>query len=106
MSPRFTAALTLTALLAATALSGCGMRGALERPAPMWGDKSKAEAEDAKAKKDDAAMPEPKSTGSKYSPRPQAPESQNTSIRQAPIDGAPRDPNAGPGQATDWTHPH
>ena len=111
MSSRLSLAFAVTALAATVALAGCGMRGTLERPAPLYGAKAKADydAEQAKAaadKKEDASMPEPKAAGGRYGPRPQAPESRNTSIRTDPIDGAPRDPRAGPGQATDFTHPH
>ena len=40
------------------ALAGCGLRGDLERPAPMWGDGSGADAADDEAPVDpDAPVP-------------------------------------------------
>ena len=40
-----TLAIALAVTLAAGALAGCGKQGDLDRPAPMWGDKAKAEYE-------------------------------------------------------------
>jgi predicted small lipoprotein YifL len=87
--------IVLIAVLAAVAVSGCGKRGVLDRPPPLWGDRGA-----------DAGEPvdnsEPTARGSSpYSSRPQAPESQNTSIRHVPIEGAPRDPRGGPGAPSD-----
>ena len=36
-------ALALVALVAALALTACGKQGDLDRPAPLWGDKAKAD---------------------------------------------------------------
>jgi predicted small lipoprotein YifL len=82
--------------LAALAVAGCGKRGTLERPPPMWGEKAKAEyaaekAAEAEAKKDKDA---PAGTAK---PDASSPHSQSTSIRQDPLGGAPPDPYGGPG---------
>jgi predicted small lipoprotein YifL len=85
---------------AALALGACGKRGTLERPAPLFGhgDKATEQTDDSgEEAKDDGAQRK----GSDGSVRARAPEQRNTSIRVAPIEGAPRDPRAGPGQPTD-----
>ena len=40
-----TLAIALAVALAAGTLGGCGKQGDLERPAPMWGEKAKADYE-------------------------------------------------------------
>jgi predicted small lipoprotein YifL len=60
--------------LAAIAVAGCGKRGTLERPPPLWGEKTPPAT--------DTAPP---------------PQSLNTSIRQDPVGAAPQDPYRGPG---------
>ncbi|MGE3303829.1 MAG: lipoprotein [Hyphomonadaceae bacterium] len=53
------------------ALSGCGVRGSLERPAPMWGEaRAQYEAEQARMKQ---AGETPASVTPPLSPEPQPP---------------------------------
>jgi hypothetical protein len=68
-------------------LSACGTRGDLERPEPGG-----AVAEAAGAEAPERAPP------SRWGPKPADPATMNTTIREAPIEGAARDPRAGPGQ--------
>lgn len=81
--------LSVAAGLAAAALVGlsaCGTRGDLERPAPGG---AVAAAED--------EAPE-RAPPSRWGPKPADPATLSTTIREAPIEGAPRDPRAGSGQ--------
>lgn len=75
------------AVLGALCLAGCGKQGVLERPKPVFGSPSR----DPSA---ETTVADPAIKTAR--PTPRAPESVNSSIRTAPIDGAPRDPRAGP----------
>ncbi|MFI4973451.1 MAG: hypothetical protein ACHP84_02805 [Caulobacterales bacterium] len=44
-------AIVLVGLVACAALSGCGKEGELDRPAPLWGEKAKAEYQAEQARK-------------------------------------------------------
>ncbi len=93
MSPRLIA---LVALAAAVAVSGCGKRGTLERPPPLWGhhaDKAQAKADEA-AGRDSGAQ----RTGPDHKTMQDPPESRNTTIAADPLDGLPADPRGGSGQ--------
>lgn len=87
------------ASLAALALAGCGKRGPLEQPPPLWGEKAKAdyEAQQAAKAKAEADKAE-KAPPTAYAPLPVDPAQRNTTIRQAPVEGGPTDPYKGPGQ--------
>ena len=88
MSLRFPVAAGLAAA-ALVGLSACGTRGDLERPEPGG---AVASAETAGDEAPERAPP------SRWGPKPADPATMNTTIREAPIEGATRDPRAGPGQ--------
>ena len=79
-----TARLILMALVAAATLSGCGRRGDLDRPAPLWGDRAKAEYEAEQRARQQQAQPE--------TPAPAArrvdPATRNVPATQEPVDGS------------------
>jgi predicted small lipoprotein YifL len=95
--------IALTAV-AALALAGCGKRGTLERPPPLWGDKAKADYQAQQAaKKDDTRDSDDRKASTKFDPRhPDAPEAQHTSPRTDPLDGPTRGPDAGPNTPNQW----
>lgn len=84
------------ASVAALALAGCGKRGPLDQPPPMWGDKAKADYEAQQAAK--KAEKAEKRAPSANAPLPVDPAQTNAKIRQAPVEGGPTDPYKGPGQ--------
>jgi len=81
--------IALCAFAATLSLAACGKRGVLDRPEPVFGRPAK----DASA---ETTVADPAARVAR--PTPRAPESVNSSIRNSPIDGAPRDPRAGPPQ--------
>jgi predicted small lipoprotein YifL len=91
------ARLIVLAAVAAVALVGCGKRGTLERPPPLWGhhaDKAEAKADKAAGRDAGDQRDGPEKGGAIVRP----PESQNTTIAADPLDGLPADPRAGSGQ--------
>ena len=86
--------------VAALALAGCGKRGTLERPPPLWGDKAKADYE---AQQHADVDSEQRKGPTKYDPKKaDAPESQNTSARTNPLDGPARGPATAPNSPSEW----
>ena len=90
----------LWALLASSLviLSACGRVGTLEQPAPLWGEKAKAEyqakkaaAEAAKAAAKDDGQVEPLAPDT---PGMDAPKARIPTLRDTPAPGAPSLPNA------------
>ena len=79
--------------LAGTALGGCGKQGALERPAPLWGAKQKAEY-DAAHRKSSAEANKTSRPGSVQENAD--PATSNATTRQAPQPGSNPDPFGGP----------
>lgn len=55
MKTRF---LTLAVCVAATGLTACGNRGALERPGPLWGDPRDVPVQDGTPGEDDSVLDE------------------------------------------------
>ena len=98
------------ALTAALALAGCGKTGQLERPAPLFGEKAKADykAEKVKEAADRAARADARNNSTVTTP-----DDPNRPLTQAPyapaIPGGPSDPYGhgpqgalpGPGSAND-----
>lgn len=80
---------TALAAAALVGLAACGTRGDLERPGP---DGGVATAETAGEEAPERAPP------SRWGQKPADPATLNTTIREAPIEGASRDPRAGSGQ--------
>jgi len=89
MSPRMI--ILAAAAVAAVGLAGCGKRGSLERPDPMWG--SPAEDVQATEGEDDDTSGEP--TRPYSTSRPLDPAQQDVPIRDAPV-GGPSDPYGRP----------
>jgi hypothetical protein len=87
-------AIALTAL-AALVLGSCGKQGELERPAPLWGAKAKAEYE-AQRRKAGEQREDAQRDGTSPIPQPLPGDAGQTSVpaRTAPMPGAPPDPNA------------
>lgn len=100
--------LALLALATAATLAGCGKRGVLETPPPLFGDRARAryEAEQQQRAQDaaDAAARRPNATAAADRPDDapptkrdvKAPEQQRTTITRHPIDGAPPSPFGSP----------
>ena len=96
-SPRRLAAVAAVMLLAGTSLAGCGKQGPLERPAPLFGSRARAqyEAEKAQEAKDEAQrraqMGEADPAETVQTPRREVldPNQRNTPASSAPIPGAP-----------------
>jgi predicted small lipoprotein YifL len=87
------------AVIASVALVGCGKRGTLERPPPLWGAKAKADYEAQKKADAEGRDAGDQRTGpERGNPITQPPESQNRTIAADPLDGLPTDPRAGSGQ--------
>ena len=100
MSARFLAPLAL-ALMAAVSVTGCGKRGTLERPPPLFGHHHTDDGDQAGRDSGDQRSG-PEKRGPAVT---QTPDSRNTTIAADPMDGAPNDPRAGPGQPGNMT-PH
>lgn len=97
-TPKLRRAALVTGLILMAGLAGCGKQGRLERPAPLFGDKARAEYEAMKAQeaRDEAQrraqrglppnQPPPAST-----PRREIldPNQRNVPASEAPVQGAP-----------------
>jgi hypothetical protein len=90
LSPRLSLALTLAG---AVLLSGCGKLGDLERPAPLFGAKEKAQYES--DKREAAAKAHQQSQAGSVG-EVADPATSTASQRQAPIFGTVPDPSGGP----------
>jgi predicted small lipoprotein YifL len=88
------AALLLTLLMAAPAITACGKVGDLERPAPLWGPDERAKEEAAKRAASERAN-KPSKPGSLQEVRD--PASSSATITQQPIAGT-NDPFGKPPQ--------
>lgn len=91
------AALALTGLFTgALALGACGKQGELERPAPLWGDKAKAEYQAQKKREQEEREAAAANGGSStlVRPGPGDPGQPGVPARTAPIPGGPQDPGA------------
>ena len=77
----------------AVALAGCGKRGTLERPPPLFGHAASSA---------DDSDPQRKAPTKYDRNLPPAPESQPTSPRTDPLDGPNRGPNVGPNSPQNW----
>ncbi|MBV8593366.1 MAG: hypothetical protein JOZ27_03580 [Caulobacteraceae bacterium] len=86
---------TLFALAVVLGLSACGKVGALEQPAPLYGDKAKADYQAAKAAKAAADQARKDDGDIERLPgeRPYDPNLDLTPQRTHPIEGTPSDPN-------------
>lgn len=93
MSPRL---LILAVALAAISVAGCGKRGTLDRPDPMWGapsadaDAAADEGVNDDSDEDNADRTRPYSTS-----KPLDPAQTNVPVRSAPV-GGPSDPYSQP----------
>ncbi len=84
--------IVMTAAVAALALAGCGKRGVLERPDPMWGTPQE-DVEVAPEGVDDNSDTEP--TRPYSTSKPLDPAQMDIPIREAPV-GGPSDPYGTP----------
>ena len=84
--------LIVAAAMAALALAGCGKRGVLERPDPMWGSPQE-DVEAAPEGVDDNSDTEP--TRPYSTSKPLDPAQMDIPIREAPV-GGPSDPYGTP----------
>jgi len=92
----------------ALALTGCGKRGVLETPPPLFGDRARAhyeaqkeqqaqDAADARAKKGNSTAVADQPDDAPLTTRDiKAPEQKNIPASKAPIDGSPPDPFGAP----------
>jgi hypothetical protein len=90
---RIRAALLLSLLLAAPAVTACGRVGDLERPGPLWGPDERAKAE---ADKRAASQGANKASKPGSDEEVRDPATSSATIQQQPIAGTPPDPFGGP----------
>ena len=97
MSPRLI--ILACALAALTTVAGCGKRGTLDRPDPMWGAPAEGAADAAPAEEganDDSDADANADRTRPYSTsKPRDPAQTNSPIREAPV-GGPSDPYGQP----------
>jgi predicted small lipoprotein YifL len=99
MSPRLI--LLVAALAAMATVSGCGKRGTLDRPNPMWGAPP-ASADNTDATADEGANDDSDRDANADKTRPYStskpldPAQTNVPVRDAPVGGGPSDPYGSP----------
>jgi len=98
MSPRLI--IIAVALVAMAGVSGCGKRGTLDRPNPMWGAPAADAGTDATADEgandDSDADANADKTRPYSTSKPVDPAQTNRTIRDAPVGGGPSDPYGQP----------
>ncbi len=94
MSPRLF--VLVAAIAALTTVAGCGKRGTLDRPDPMWGAPADAAAPAEEGANDDSDADANADRTRPYSTsKPRDPAQTNSPIREAPV-GGPSDPYGQP----------
>jgi predicted small lipoprotein YifL len=97
MSPRL---IVLAVFIAGLAVTGCGKRGTLERPPPMWGHPKDTQKEEQSGRDSGDQRSGPERGALAKDPYAHA-----STIAQDPMDGLPPDPRAGSGQPSNL-NPH